>query len=230
MKLTFLGRGAAFNFNSDNNCAYFIKGETLYLIDCGEKICDKILALGLLDVINKVIVLITHLHSDHIGSLEPFLYYIHFFTDKSIDIYYKDSMNLYDLLVLTGINFPFEVKSDFSAISDVKVECVVQEHIPGSYGFFIYDDECSIFYSGDTKTINSRAVEELKSGVIQEVYHEVTVSTNSMIHTHLSQLESAFPEKYRKNVALMHFADDKTIEAARSSGFTIVEEVKVARK
>ena len=41
--LSFLGNGAAFNFNSNNNCAYFIDNNCLYLIDCGEKIFDRIL-------------------------------------------------------------------------------------------------------------------------------------------------------------------------------------------
>ena len=46
--LSFLGNGAAFNFNSNNNCAYFIDKNCLYLIDCGEKIFDHILEKELL--------------------------------------------------------------------------------------------------------------------------------------------------------------------------------------
>ena len=89
MYLKFLGVGAAFNYFTNNNCAYFKQNGKLYIFDMGEKICDKILALHLLDDVDEIVVLITHLHSDHIGSLEPFLYWIHFFSKKMVKVFIK---------------------------------------------------------------------------------------------------------------------------------------------
>ncbi len=45
MELTFLGRGAAFNPKEGNNSAYFIEKDELFLIDCGERIFDKLIDL-----------------------------------------------------------------------------------------------------------------------------------------------------------------------------------------
>ena len=222
--LKFLGVGAAYNYQKNNNCAYFIIDKKLYLLDCGEKICDKLLKEKLLDGIDEVFCLITHLHSDHVGSLEPLLYYIHYFTDKKIYIFYPKKNRLKKLLKLMGITFKFEVFSNFNLIKDIRVEPVVQKHIYGSYGFFIYTDKENIFYSGDTSVLNERAVDELKSGKICKIYHEVTISQKSMIHTHISVLENAFPKEIRNKVYLMHIANKKTEETAKELGFMICEE------
>ena len=80
--LKFLGVGAAYNYRFNNNSAYFIDNKTLYLFDCGEKICDRILKLGLLENVDNVFCFITHLHSDHVGSLEPLMYYLHYIEPK----------------------------------------------------------------------------------------------------------------------------------------------------
>ena len=158
--LSFLGNGAAFNFNSNNNCAYFIDKNSLYLIDCGEKIFDRILEKNLLKNIEKVYVLITHLHSDHIGSLEPMMYYMHYFTNIETHVYYPKCSRLKKLLILTGLTFPFEIESPTNKkIGDYIFEPVIQKHIYGSYGYFVYG-KYNFFYSGDTSIINKRAIKE----------------------------------------------------------------------
>lgn len=223
--LSFLGTGAAYNFLSNNNSAYFIDDDTMFLFDCGEKICDKILSLDLLSSINKINVFITHLHSDHVGSLEPLLYYIHFFTNKTLSIYYPEKENLHLLLKLMGINFDFEVFSEFEENNYIKIESTPQQHIEGCYGYFVYSKNRKFFYSGDCSTVNKRAVKELKTGAIDRIYHEVTISLNSMIHTHLSALESEIPVDLRHKVTLMHIANEATKNAGLLAGFNVAEEV-----
>ena len=120
MFLKFLGVGAAFNYQTNNNCAYLKINKTLYFFDMGEKICDKVLALHLLDDVENIVVLVTHLHSDHIGSLEPFLYWIHFFSKKNVKVFYPLKNNLKTLLQLTGLDFEFEIYDDYSLIKDIK--------------------------------------------------------------------------------------------------------------
>ena len=100
-----------------------------------------------------------------------------------------------------------------------------QKHIFGSFGYFVYSKQCNFFYSGDTSVVNKRAVDELKNGKIDAVYHEVTIKT-SKIHTHISKLEKCFPNKFRKKVHLMHLANSKTISTAKKLGFNICTEIK----
>ena len=227
MYLKFLGVGAAFNYQTNNNCAYFKVNKTLYVFDMGEKICDKILAMKLLDDVDDIVVLVTHLHSDHIGSLEPFLYWNHFFSKKPVKVFYPLKENLHKLLELTGLDFPFEIYDDYSLIKDIKVEPVVVKHIDGSYGYFIYSKDCNFYYSGDTSILLDRAIVELKEGKIDEMYHEVTVSTNAMIHTHISTLMEKFNLEERKKIVLMHLANEETIRQGKQAGFQIAIEEKV---
>ena len=223
--LSFLGNGAAFNFNSNNNCAYFIDKNCLYLIDCGEKIFNHILEKNLLKNIEKVYVLITHLHSDHIGSLEPMMYYMHYFTNIETHVYYPKSSRLKKLLILTGLTFPFEIESPISnKIGDFTFEPVIQKHIYGSYGYFVYG-KYNFFYSGDTSIINKRAIKELKSNKIDCIYHEVTINPNAMIHTTLNDLCSSFNPELRKRVICMHFSSQETINACIKNGFSIAKEI-----
>ena len=55
MELSFLGRGCAFNPKEGNNSAYFIENNTLFLIDCGESIFERIISTNLLENIDDVI-------------------------------------------------------------------------------------------------------------------------------------------------------------------------------
>ena len=221
--LNFLGVGAAFNFKYSNNCAYFIDDTDLCLIDCGERIFDKILQKKILHNIRNIYCIVTHLHSDHIGSLEPMMYYIHD-TDINLKVFYPKPKRLKQLLILMGIDFDFEIYSDYSIIKNIKIEPVKQKHIFGSYGYFIYSKSQNFFYSGDTCVVNNRAINELKDKKIDYIYHEVTLNKNAKIHTHLTQLENKINFDLRKRVLLMHFSNDETIKQAQKSGFGICSE------
>ena len=224
--LKFLGVGAAYNFKFNNNCAYFIENDTLYLFDCGEKICDKILKTKLLNNVKKVCCFVTHLHSDHVGSLEPLMYYLHYIDQKEIQVFYPYPKRLKKLLILMGIEFDFEIYDDFSKVKEIRVEPVRQKHIFGSFGYFVYSKQGNFFYSGDTSIVNKRAVGELKNGKIDAVYHEVTIVKEAKIHTHISKLENCFPKDLRNKVYLMHLANAKTIATAKKLGFSICTEIK----
>ena len=224
--LKFLGVGAAFNFKENNTSAYFIKDQTLYLFDCGEKICDKIIKDKLLEKVSDVFCFITHLHSDHIGSLEALMYYVNNISNQKIYVFYPKKNKLTTLLKLMGVDFDFEILDDFSKVKSVTVEPVLQKHIPGSYGYFVYTDEFSFFYSGDTCKVNKRAVQELKCGKIDRIYHEFSISLKAKIHTHLSLLTKSIPVGLRNKVYLMHYIDKRTENEGKKAGFCICEEEK----
>ena len=86
MELIFLGRGAAFNPKEGNTSAYFIEGRELFLIDCGESVFSKLMELDLLNEIDRVNLLITHTHSDHIGSLGSLVMYSFYVLQKPLNI------------------------------------------------------------------------------------------------------------------------------------------------
>ena len=75
--LKFLGRGAA--FFGENNCACFTRGSDLVLIDCPMSAVHKVCGVGADKLagtrVNRIIVLITHTHSDHVGGLGMLIHY-----------------------------------------------------------------------------------------------------------------------------------------------------------
>lgn len=217
--LRFLGCGSAFNYGSKNTACYIDLGDDLVLIDVGESICNELIKNGLLENRKNVYIFITHTHSDHIGSLEPLLYYNHNFLRTNFQVFYKKRRNLHKLLCLTGIDFKFKIYPFPKELCGFKIDYVTQNHIPGSYGFFFYGKE-NFFFSGDTSVISERAVNELKEGKIDFVYHEVSFS-NSPIHTNIAKLEKAFPKEIRDKVYLMHFENNEAVEKVKKLGFKV---------
>ena len=86
MELKFLGRGAAFNPKEGNNSAYFVENNQLFLIDCGESIFERLVESGLLESVESINLMITHTHSDHIGSLGSLAMYSFYALHKPLNI------------------------------------------------------------------------------------------------------------------------------------------------
>ncbi len=218
--LNFLGDGSAFNVDADNTSAYFKKDDALILIDCGERICNIIIKAGILEGVNRVHLFMTHTHSDHVGSLEGFIYYILGRTKIQLKVYYSEPERMTELLALQGLEnykvYPFP-----GTVEGISVDALPQVHIRGTYGFFFYGEGLNFYYSADTHKVHPRCVSELREGKINRIYHEVTF-TNSDIHTPIWELEKAFPEDIRKNVYLMHFEDENCRIESEKRGFSVV--------
>ena len=75
MELHFLGRGAAFYVEAGNTSAYLREGSRLLLLDCGESVFADLLRRGALSGVTDITVALSHLHSDHCGSLGSLCHY-----------------------------------------------------------------------------------------------------------------------------------------------------------
>jgi ribonuclease BN (tRNA processing enzyme) len=106
MILNFLGTGNFNNIADGNTSAYFKEDNKLFLIDCGEMVFTKILKVGLLNGIEDVHILITHLHSDHVGSLSSLIYHLYYMMGIRPTLYYpnKDIINFLSFQGNTNIN------------------------------------------------------------------------------------------------------------------------------
>ena len=200
--LKFLGRGSMFNVKEGNTSAYWkdISGKTMILIDCGCTVFGKIDQLNLLRDVENLVILITHAHSDHIGSLSDLLFYCAF-VKPSINVqilcHSVTTQLVKQYLDATGTlnalkNYEFQIKQlthgSVSIISDEEKYCNIKFVIDKSHhvvsddvysfnaGILMEFQNTLIYYSGDTQRI---PYDQLLKYKIDQLYVDCAVREHS---------------------------------------------------
>lgn len=229
--LNFLGRGSAFNTEEGNTSAYIKYGDKLLLIDCGESIFERIKRRRLLENSKEITILITHLHSDHIGSLSSLIFYCYYILNKKVSIIYPSPYALKSLLNIMNNkeNMYKLIESNENtcvSLGDIEIMPVKASHSNEMYcyGYFIYYDNKTIYYSGDSNVIEENTLTLFKNGEIDELYQD-TCYPDYMGSGHLSisKLSNLIPENLREKVYCIHIDENELIEEATKLGFNIVE-------
>ncbi len=232
MILKWLGRGSAFNIKEGNTSAYIKQNNELFLIDCGENIFERILNKKLLDDVDGVNVLITHLNSDHVGSLSSLIYYCYYIKNIKINVIHPNQ-ELFDLLRLMG----HEENKEYNKVmlNDVEdnyvnshivenINCCYAKHINTmtcySYVLFLKNEKC-IYYSGDNSEISFVRGDE---DWINEFYQDTClVDYEGNVHMSLKKLCDSVPRRYRHRFYCMHLDNAEIIDRARQEGFNVIE-------
>lgn len=226
--LNFLGRGSGYNVREGNTSAYIIKNETLLLIDCGESVFKKIVEKDLIEGIKNIQILITHMHSDHVGSLGSLVGFCYWKYKIVSKIYFYEKEKIKTLLELNGMK---EGESFIlNNIEDRKVEDLGLEFSPSltkhveainTYSYRLkFQEGNDIFYTGDTSETNFDVVHYLKSGNI--IYHDTCLNDGKgNVHTSLRLLSEKIPKEYRKQVYCMHIDGENFTQKAEEEGFNV---------
>lgn len=225
--LKFLGNGSAFNYDLDNTAAYFKYDNTFYMFDCGEKIASKIIKYIDFSKENDVIISITHMHGDHIGSLEALLVYLTIINPvHNVTILCSNKNKMIAFLKLTDYNYELVniVEDEIYKANNVTIESVETKHISSSRSYFVYSPLEKFFYSGDTCLLNKKAKEMLFDNKLDTIYHEVS-DKDSNFHIGLNTLCKEIPLEYRSKVFLMHFDSDLLINKCIDEGFNIARAI-----
>ena len=231
MELKFLGYGAAFNPKLGNTSAYFIDKEELFLIDCGCSVFERIVEKDILKDIKVLNIIITHMHSDHVGSLGSLIDYA--YHKLNIPIYIvTNSIVTYDIelyLKLVGVtnekyslrDTNFYLRYDtFKTINYVKTE---HSSRLACYSIIFETDKGLIYYSGDTKELNT-----LKELLTQNLY-KAYIDTNSSNspnspHVYIKDLVNTVPKDKLNKIYCMHINDDTCLELIKEYNLNIVKE------
>ena len=226
MKLVFTGKGSAFTPELGNTSGFFIKDDDLFVLDMGETVFEKLSRKLELSSFKDIHILITHLHSDHVGSLGTVISYMYCIYGKKIDIYHPEE-NLRSLLSLMGIDekmYDFHKDKD-TEIEGIKISFVATPHVEdmACYGIIIGDRDESIYYSGDSKDIPNRVLDEFFEGKIRIIYQDTTMK-NSPEPTHMSLalLEEKIPPEYRHRVYCMHL-EEGAVKKIEDKGFKCIK-------
>lgn len=204
--LKFLGRGSMFNVKEGNTSAFWkdVTGRHMILIDCGCTVFSRIEKLKLLNGVEDLSILITHTHSDHIGSLSDLIHYCRY-VKPHIQVTIFCSMNqilsLRSYLDATGTTVVINEASnmdiqtmmyksavisdenglvcEFKFVTDKSHEVrqatkLIQPMYSTGIAITFYDK--TVYYSGDTMRIPYNLIDV---GAFDEIYVDCAVRDHS---------------------------------------------------
>lgn len=224
--LNFLGNGSAFNTEFGNTSAYIKEDKTLLLIDCGETTFQKIKEINLLKGIKNVKVLITHLHSDHSGSLSSLIYYCYYIMGIKVKIYNNSLQNDIEAFLSfqgnrKGVHYEF--LSNLEGIEEI--ETSHSEDLK-SYGYYIRYKNKSIYFSGDSKSIPEKILKMFLDNEIDEIYQDTCLAEyDGNVHLDFSKLCRYIPKVLRRKVYCMHLDSKELKTKVLNNGFKIAERI-----
>ena len=238
MKLTFLGRGAAFNPLEGNTAAYWLEGRRLLLLDCGETVFRELMRLRLLDEAEETCIAVSHLHSDHSGSLGSTVLYCAEKRGRPARIICpaddgRFRTEIAQLLGLFGAKpgtysfVPETEVTGFEGFSAIRyVPCL---HAPGMncYSIAMETPAGGVFYTADTATDDGiRDFMRTHPG-FEAIYAETVNAPRNPVHLPLAALAEAVPADLRQRVHIMHLNGEGCAEAAEALGFRVVSRTEV---
>jgi len=216
MPLKFLGRGSG--FSDEHTSAYFsTENKEMVIIDCPVSAFQKLKHLNLSDY-EKIYVLITHTHGDHVGGLGLLVQYAFFVLKKTITIVAPSidvAVNIKALLFLEGNEDSWYA---FTTVHTLKAEwfgkAILTEHSPQlkgkCFGYQLTIDGKNIIYTGDTSTI----MPFVNYLTPDSLFYVDTSVHYGMIHLNLENVLNFFIALTKKGIKvyLMHLDDVDAVE------------------
>lgn len=231
--LNFIGIGSAFNTKLGNNGAFIRKQRSLLLIDCGGTVFQRVQELNLLNDMDRLYIIITHTHPDHVGSLGDFVFYMYYILHKKPVVFFPGQELLQKLLECVGVTTSmYELKSDFelgpdafgfegAALKFIRVPHV--DTIP-AYGLILELDGKCLYYSGDANEIPGEIMEKLKKGELDMLYQDTSgADYDGNVHLSIKKLVNLVPPELRGKVYCMHHDHSLDLQQVTNYGFNLVE-------
>lgn len=224
--LKFLGIGSCFNFEMENTSAYYLKDNSLFLIDCGETVFSKLGKKGILNGLKEITIVITHLHSDHVGSLPSLIFYAYYVLNLIPNIIFpiKKEIIEYVLHFVERNMYNLYTPKEYNDIINTSMIYEIQQDHANmySYGYEISLDGKYIFYSGDTNSLRKDILNNFLNYQYDYFYHEVTRFQNYN-HYFICELRENIPKERRKDVICIHIDDKELLKILLEDGFSIPE-------
>lgn len=235
--LKFLGTGSAFNPEFGNNSAYIKHENTLLLLDCGESVFARLKDGKILDDVKNVYIVITHMHSDHIGSLGTLILYLNYIKEiypniilSNGDESEQQEKELTSYLASVGVSEDCFDYTYGDMVEDIlpdlqHIDMHIVNHTKSLNLCFAVDlvfKNKTIYYSGDNNDLDyyKQISKVLKENDV--LYTDCSLYNNpNSAHVYLLNLNKIFSDKQKKQIYCMHFDNYETIKEAKNLGFNV---------
>lgn len=226
MELNFIGIGGAFNTELGSNSAYIKENDKILFLDFGLDTFSKVVKYRLVNKIDEIYVLITHLHGDHVGGLPTFIQYCYLCFNKRVKLINNSDAfksELVKLLKITGVE---ETNYEFINLDDLKFEFKVSLkktiHTPllECYSVIFTDEkDRKILYTSDSKDIEfvTKAINDEK---FSKIYTEVGEHPN--VHMEYDELKKLDKDK----LVMMHIESETLYEKILEDGYQVPNYLK----
>jgi ribonuclease BN (tRNA processing enzyme) len=234
-KLHWLGVGSGLNLSLSNTSFYVTAGsDRLLLVDCGFTVPAALHAAGILRQVTDV--LITHLHSDHIGGLETFGFeHYHVYKHRgdkrpTLHIPTADMAHeLWENSLRAGMqhcgnerdpSFVADLEEYFKVETGLRVPLdglpaatfAPTTHIPNMANFCIRFDN-GIYYSGDSSDLPPHDAKL----IFQDVHFNHSFPDE--VHTAYETLRDELPDNVRAKTWLVHLGNGYDKVSPGKDGF-----------
>ncbi|SFS52730.1 MBL fold metallo-hydrolase [Marininema halotolerans] len=235
--LNFIGYGSAFNTNLGNNSAYIKEDNKLFLIDCGSNTFDRLKRSGLLNDVERIYVLLTHTHPDHVGSLGDLIFYGYYLIGQlavpNVTVLAPYDIEIKQLLKMMGVGENTYTLVQFNKSSDIpdeslhiKVNSIEVEHVKElkCFGYEIEYTGKLIYYSGDSNMIPKDILNRLNNREFDIFYQDTCQADyEGNVHLSLRRLDELVNHNVRDIVYCMHLDNGFDKKEAQNLGFNVVE-------
>lgn len=231
--LKFIGTGSAFNTKLGNTGAFIRRQRSLLLIDTGGTVFQRVQELNLLNDMDRLYIIITHTHPDHVGSLGDFVFYTYYILHMKPVIIFPGSEMLQQLLECVGVTTSmYELRSDFElpsgafGLSGAALKFIRVSHVDTipAFGLLLELDGKCIYYSGDANEIPGEVLEKLKKGNLDRIYQDTSgLDYDGNVHLSIQKLVNIIPPELRSKVYCMHYDQSLDLQQVTGYGFNLVE-------
>lgn len=231
MELNFTGRGAMLYPKEGNTAAYVEDDKSFFLIDCGEDVASKLIEQGKLNQDKDYYLLVTHTHSDHIGSLGTLQQYLYWCCGKKLNIVVSEEMGylkeLNDVIRAFGLESNSYKLVDVSELSSelfLSIEYVPSNHgdVPIKSCSIVFDTSRGrVLYTGDiADTVVIESFIEI--GNIDKMYVDTSLN-RSPVHLGIDDLRSVIPDSLKEKIYCMHINSRELIPLIDKYGFNLAQ-------
>ncbi|QEG04289.1 metal-dependent hydrolase [Bacillus phage BC-T25] len=240
----FIGCGSAFNTALGNNSAFIKEGNILFMIDCGSANFDRIKRSGILEGVEEIVVLMTHTHPDHVGSLGDLIFYSKYKMGKMgaimTTVYAPYDMKISKVLEGMGVGrdayrlIQFDTSNEYppgfrQGDFHIQFSVVPARHVSAlqCYGYLISYKGKTIYYSGDSNHILPTIQRMFDRGEIDYFYQDTCIADyKGNVHLSLREL-SGLIQTNRDKVYCMHLDEGFDVAAAEEMGFNVVQPISL---